>query len=1560
MRLGRTLKSRIAAAMAAVMVFSMAAPALPVYAGNHGDPAEIVFDPGYGPGLNKTNNGYANLSDGKAKGKQGYPLLDPTSNFSAIPPTTLAHENPGGGTGDRPVLPKYADGEWVGYKFDHWNKADGTALSKLPYAYPYATTTTYKAVWTPLATNTKLKRYVVHYRDLTTAQNFVPDFGTESTPIDPLIDPAQKDKMHAFSTAGWVMTNAKAKDMVTAGYLRNIPGYKFASAEIKNNKSRKYGEGSGQGTIPVSDTDFPGAELNASTHNLTGKMPNDNLFVAYKYEPDTNKKFNLKVRYVTEDPVTHATSMISGLKDGGGAAINNPQLVGQYSAETDITLPDATAIHYNGGAYRFVTSRIVEGTTDNAANNVYGIDSNALMASHGELHGKMPNQNVTIEYVLELDPSFTQTLAVNYLDGNTDTIVGGVHHYSPMQFPAGTVVAPATQNMTPGTGKEIPIPTVPGYTLAATQISASPSSSFPNQAFNPAANKYTFDFNASGTINVIYTPDYSDTSVWANVTFGGTANGTLAGSSTKHIQKGTSPTVSSLVHGLNPTPNSYYKFSGWFVGGGSGSSTPTGNRLDDESGVTDPTINITGDVKLIAKFEEDPAQWFDLTFVAGPHGSLSGSPALLHQHVHAGTTFGSLSKPTVTADANYTFQHGGVDNWRNAADVQMTASDMIAASQTFTAVFESTIPDDNLLAIPNATGTVAANGTGAVKLTGVNDHRNYVLTDKDGNIVAVKTGSSLASGDFAPVELNKEYRVYEVNNTIPTTLTGDINTVVNSGDRSQPTSVTVPAAGSNATVGNDSANAGQKTITVSPTAPNTEYSLIDANGNVVPASTWVAPATPGAPIVFDNLDPNTTYTVVARPTGGSQTPQDQQPNGSVIVVNGGSGSSTATQEYTLTLVNGAKATEQKRNGAVIAIPDEHSVRFKAGDVIKIDVDLPAGKTFKEWKTLVGSVSGIFPTQMAQRVTMAAGSATISANYNEPLIPNNGGNEDKASLDYTPKDGRFALDGEHDAALLAELINNPEDHGALTGTAPSLVTTPLPVKYTVKFNRSAVADSVQSDIRNQESDSTNSMKFPWSMRVSIAREVNGVNKPVASASNATIKVRAHLEDSLLGNTDYKLYKLAPGGTSYVDVTTDPSDLSAASFGGDFAFDAQEDDIFVLSYRKAQKVVIKSQKDGSVNETLHVSNGGVMTDDPSYVGIRAALATYTDPHTGELFLFDHFAKGSVTGAAFADSDPVTRDLTVFAVYAPDPAWHDAKTNLTNEINRGNALLNNPNLTAAELADLTNQIAQAVGVNNKLNPGPTTTELNNEHVDLKTLIDNILARINGTTPTPPSPGPTPPSPTPNPGGGGGGSHGGGGGGGRGGSGSGRRGITGSTTSTGTGNRVYQNGVEGNWVNFDSANHGWYFDLGSGKRIKGTWADIAYNYDGKTKIYSYHFNADGVMDSGWWKNDQGVWYHLSTIHDGWFGSMDKGWYRDSADGSWYYLNLLTGSMQTGWQEINGIWYYLNPAAPAPTWDWDASQNRWVYGHRAGRPYGSMYANEVTPDGYHVDASGAWIRETP
>ena len=59
----------------------------------------------------------------------------------------------------------------------------------------------------------------------------------------------------------------------------------------------------------------------------------------------------------------------------------------------------------------------------------------------------------------------------------------------------------------------------------------------------------------------------------------------------------------------------------------------------------------------------------------------------------------------------------------------------------------------------------------------------------------------------------------------------------------------------------------------------------------------------------------------------------------------------------------------------------------------------------------------------------------------------------------------------------------------------------------------------------------------------------------------------------------------------------------------------------------------------------------------------------------------------------------------------------------------------------------------------------------------------------------------------------------------------------------------------------------------------------------------------------------------------MATGWIKDS--GSWYYLNN-SGSMVTGWVKDSGSWYYLASS-------------------------GKMLHSTYTPDGYYVDASGAW-----
>ena len=50
-----------------------------------------------------------------------------------------------------------------------------------------------------------------------------------------------------------------------------------------------------------------------------------------------------------------------------------------------------------------------------------------------------------------------------------------------------------------------------------------------------------------------------------------------------------------------------------------------------------------------------------------------------------------------------------------------------------------------------------------------------------------------------------------------------------------------------------------------------------------------------------------------------------------------------------------------------------------------------------------------------------------------------------------------------------------------------------------------------------------------------------------------------------------------------------------------------------------------------------------------------------------------------------------------------------------------------------------------------------------------------------------------------------------------------------------------------------------------------------------------------------------------------------------------------------------LKSVCTQPTWSYDEALKTWVYMEGAGRPYGSLYMAEWTPDGYYVNADGVW-----
>lgn len=130
------------------------------------------------------------------------------------------------------------------------------------------------------------------------------------------------------------------------------------------------------------------------------------------------------------------------------------------------------------------------------------------------------------------------------------------------------------------------------------------------------------------------------------------------------------------------------------------------------------------------------------------------------------------------------------------------------------------------------------------------------------------------------------------------------------------------------------------------------------------------------------------------------------------------------------------------------------------------------------------------------------------------------------------------------------------------------------------------------------------------------------------------------------------------------------------------------------------------------------------------------------------------------------------------------------------------------------------------------------------------------------------------------------------------------------------------------------------------------------------WFFYKEDVKATSWVK-DAGKWYFLNEK-----GEMQTGWVKD-AD-KWYFLNE-NGEMKTGWVKDNGTWYFLTGSgAMATGWAWDAGKwyylksngamvsNAWVKDN--GTWYflkfsGAMAVSEMTPDGYKVNASGAWVK---
>ncbi|MFK9094262.1 hypothetical protein [Bacillus salipaludis] len=117
---------------------------------------------------------------------------------------------------------------------------------------------------------------------------------------------------------------------------------------------------------------------------------------------------------------------------------------------------------------------------------------------------------------------------------------------------------------------------------------------------------------------------------------------------------------------------------------------------------------------------------------------------------------------------------------------------------------------------------------------------------------------------------------------------------------------------------------------------------------------------------------------------------------------------------------------------------------------------------------------------------------------------------------------------------------------------------------------------------------------------------------------------------------------------------------------------------------------------------------------------------------------------------------------------------------------------------------------------------------------------------------------------------------------------------------------------------------------------------------VSSFLPNAEaesGIVNTGWWKQVNGKWYHYTSIGKsyGWIvsdnkwyyldmttGAMKTGWVKSPGSGKWYLLQN-DGSMKTGWYFENGKWYFLDQKDGEMKVGWALDNGNWYYFDKNG-----------------------------
>lgn len=1573
-----------------------------IYDLNHpltvGQPSAIFLDTGYGPSVgSKYTYASGHASEVDTALSTGYKAIGTLIKGQAG--DLLTSVITGGTAGTEPMpnttisLPKLpwdttSAPAWDGMRFQAWQKLSiskntlSTVTSYEVPVFPYQPLEVYRAVWMGDSAHPRSLK-VVHFFDKD---------GTASGSFETAASGAEPANMHRFAFSN---THQIAKQDHISKEALTPPGYELDSIILKNNKFVRP-----DGVTEIDDGIVePSPQTNPKS--VDGPMPNRDAAIGFKYKR-SSQTFTLTARYRLEDG--------SSLADMGNAAtpIADNQVTGKApDEEVDIPLADDTHFLADGsGNKQYVFDHIDTSPAQNDTGLVFPGSFNANK-------WKMGNQNVIITCVYKINPAFKANVRIKYLVKNADGTT------EPVPNAAGTgTLADDLKDLTPSVETEVTLPDVPeGYkTGTISDVAVDTSSNPASYHFNSA---YFSDAGSSvaplapaklkinptvhgGILTVYYTPDTSSASFVKVKLFvhPGGSSASIAGNQEKNFPKNSSMTmrkllseVSGVAEGavesglitMSSTDAPYYELKGWFEATNTGALAPSAAQI-----AMDDPINLNSSATekdYVAEVVKKQSAWLDIEFKKGSgDGSIAATapgrlsykgnnqlPAYVSGGVTTTTLSSLLSMIQVQKNPGYSIAESRGAGWFNSAGIQVAhyddggalhidGTDALTASDTFTFNFAPDIVDDGYNHTPSAVGKLdSSTGTGTITVQAPNAKRAYVVVDENGNVVDNKSGSALSSGGFTGLTPGSPYKVYEVPSSelhnYDTHGVPYVDTLVHPAP---PCDVTIPAIGTNFNTSDGADNT--RTLVVNPTAPNTEYALVDENGRVVPvdgsSDGFVNPN--GGPATFRNLDPNTNYTVVARPVGSSDPATNRVPYGTNVNTGNLSSGTTTGTLYDLYVEDPGKVTSYTRGGNTVTVTtvEYQHIRLQAGDQVMINAaSTNNGTNFKSWNILLGN-PGNFTGTRSSSFTMPGETVRLAPVYEPPIAtdsnlpnltpdathPTTKPDPGMFNVDFGPKNGEFGVSSKslHDL-LKGDLITTDDLNDIHSWTDK--------INYSILLEKKAGPNAAMKPLVEGAVTDSNNLEYAWAMRVRLRRtRVPGSSRDVtAERKNLVIgTVYGAIPANLLANgasnlelvevdADDNVNNLTTAGLS-IDPATGQVEIPNAKVGA----------TYVLTYKRSYSVTIANASGDSADapglpQTINdVARGEALSMSNAFNALLAA--SIPEKLDNERYIRKGFSKSATSYQAYELSNPLNGEKTLYVWYEENPDWNKAHTDLKGGIDKAQDLLNGGKLTADQQAQLQDALNDALAVFNKNNPSATIAEQEAALARLKALIDSFTGG-GGVTP-----GPNPNTPDRH--------RGGGGGGGGGGSYSGGSRITANAIQD---NNAYRVGIDGDWINIDPANHKWEFQLKNKTLLRGTWANLSYTFDGKTVVYRYHFADDAIMDSGWFKDVDGTWYFLCTTHDGWFGRAMMGWHHDESDGRWYYLNTVTGAMQINWQFVNGRWYFLNPDTPRTTWSYDHNLQKWVYNNpENARPYGSLYMGERTPDNHDVDRDGAWIQMRP